>query len=215
MKGKGGKTKSKTLTETVAQPVSEQAIPATAASPPQSKPEATTPPPVAPQAQKSPQTPELSALDIQNKRLYFMGKIALVVIIAATGFVLWMYFKNPPQKQTVTTPVIVEMEPSQKEKTSFDRSEWTLEVLNGSGVAGTAGKMAKKLEALGYTISKIGNAARQNYTSSEIFISPEFSDQSEQIIADLENILESATVSGELTEGTASARLVIGRRDAQ
>jgi hypothetical protein len=91
-----------------------------------------------------------------------------------------------------------------------NRAEITLEVLNGSGVAGMAARTAERLEALGYSVIGTGNADRSNYTETQILVAPEF-DTAELLLSDLTREFDSASVSGELQDSTASARIIVGR----
>jgi hypothetical protein len=91
-----------------------------------------------------------------------------------------------------------------------NRADITLEVLNGSGVAGMAARTAERLEALGYSVIGTGNADRSNYTETQILVAPEF-DTAELLLSDLTREFDSASVSGELQDSTASARIIVGR----
>lgn len=105
----------------------------------------------------------------------------------------------------VKTPKVKE------QKTTFDKSEWVFEVLNGSGVAGRAGKAAQKLESLGYIVIEIDNADKQTYTLTEVSVIKDKLDQAEILLEDLQTKFPSATLSGEFaTDSTASARIIIG-----
>lgn len=91
------------------------------------------------------------------------------------------------------------------------RSDWSLEVLNGSGVSGLAKKIASELRDLGYPVVKVGNADQQTYQTTEIFVRSELMDKIDLVVADLRDIVKIASVSGELEEGTASARIILGK----
>ncbi|OGV97358.1 hypothetical protein A2W24_06535 [Microgenomates group bacterium RBG_16_45_19] len=90
-----------------------------------------------------------------------------------------------------------------------DKSAITLEVFNGSGVSGLAGKSATTLEGLGYTIFSTGNADASDYATTEIYTNPDFTDTT-VFLADLEAEFGSASISGTLEDSTASARLIVG-----
>jgi hypothetical protein len=59
-----------------------------------------------------------------------------------------------------------EASPTPTPAPELDRSEITIDVLNGSGITGKAGETAEKLETLGYTIGTIGNASATGTTTA-------------------------------------------------
>jgi hypothetical protein len=88
-------------------------------------------------------------------------------------------------------------------------STTTLEILNGSGVSGAAGKTATSLEKLGYKITKTGNASNSNYKLSVVYVNPNFTD-TDKLLQDLKTTFGSATISGTLKDSTASAQIIVG-----
>lgn len=93
----------------------------------------------------------------------------------------------------------------------LNRADWSFEVLNGSGESGLARKIAGQLKELGYQVVKTGNADKNNYPKTQISVKKEQTDQAELVIADLKDTIEVASIAGELTEGTASARIILGK----
>ena len=55
----------------------------------------------------------------------------------------------------------------------LDRSTLSVQVLNGSGVVGAAGKMKDVLEEKGYTVENTGNAETYDYETTQIFVKRE------------------------------------------
>lgn len=95
---------------------------------------------------------------------------------------------------------------------SDDKSSLTIEILNGSGVAGVAGKAKSLLTDLGYNITSTGNADNFEYEQSVIEIKASKS----SFLKDLEKDLSKDYVIGE-TSSTLSAsnqtdvRIIIGK----
>lgn len=142
-----------------------------------------------------------------------LGKILLLIIVVLILLVAGWYFmrnRNVAQPAPVATPVPTET-PLPINEPVFNRSDWSLEILNGSGVAGAAKKLADKIQAQGYPIVKTGNAEKDNYSQTQILVKISLQDQVELIIADLKDTIKIASVAGELKEGTASARIIIGK----
>lgn len=110
--------------------------------------------------------------------------------------------EETPSPTTTSTPL---------SETEFNRSEWSFEVLNGSGVSGLAKKIADELESLGYKIIKVGNADKSDYEKTQIFVRDNLKDQVDKVIADIGDIIKIASVAGGLEDSTASAQIIIGK----
>ena len=137
--------------------------------------------------------------------------IAIVVIILlAGGFLLrnkikgWLTLSAPTPTPTQTPTPTPTPNP-------LIRPEWSFEVLNGTSSPGLARKIADKLIALGYPVIKTGNADKDTYTQTEIQVKKDLQSKIDLVIADLKDTVKIASVGGELKEGTASARIIIGK----
>ena len=160
-----------------------------------------------------------------KRKVLVFGAITILILILAGGAFLFFGAKgqkpkeeNAPasqERETKSTPPTSSSPSSsaKPKKTSFDRSEMTLEVLNGSGASGQAAKVADKLAALGYTIIKVGNADRQTYKESQLLLSSKLKDKAsiEGFMLDLKKELDIATSSGVLKDSSASAQIIIGK----
>lgn len=104
-----------------------------------------------------------------------------------------------------------ESAPAPSVRPVLDRLKWSLEILNGSGVTGAARKTADKVQSLGYPVVRTGNADRQTYDKTELWVKKELADQAELVIADLKDAVKIASAAGELRDSTASARIIIGK----
>lgn len=93
----------------------------------------------------------------------------------------------------------------------LNRSDWSFEVLNGSGITGAAKEVADQLKALGYPVIKTANADKDDYAISEIFVKEDLLEKLDPVIVDLKDVIKFASSAGELKEGTASARIIIGK----
>jgi len=142
-------------------------------------------------------------------------KFLFIFIFLALLAVLGLFFKyqikgifikaSPTPTPATATPAPT---PTQN---PLNRSDWSLEVLNGSGVTGQAKKLADKLKEKGYVVVRSGNADKQNYDTSQIFIKKEQQDKVNLVVADLKDIVKISSVAGELKDSTASARIIIGK----
>ncbi|MDD5147772.1 MAG: LytR C-terminal domain-containing protein [Candidatus Daviesbacteria bacterium] len=142
------------------------------------------------------------------------GKKLLIIIVVLTALLFGGYFavrsiiQPSPPVTTTSTPVPT---PAPTSQPVLNRSDWSLEILNGSGVTGAARKIADQVQILGYLVVKTGNADKDSYPLSQILVKKELESQVELVVADLKDIIKIASVAGELKDGTASARIIIGK----
>lgn len=135
--------------------------------------------------------------------------LILLVILGAGGYFGYKYFKHNVAKPPVNP--IPSSTPTPAPTRSLNRLDWPFEVLNGSGVTGAAKGAKDTLTGLGYVVVKTGNANKSNYTKNELFVREGQSGDIDLVLADLKADFNIASISGELKEGTASARLIIGK----
>lgn len=150
------------------------------------------------------------------------GKKLLIIIVILILLVAGGYFavRRIIQPAPVTTPAplpISSPTPSPTSQPVLNRSDWSLEILNGSAITGAAKKIADKIQTLGYPVTKVGNAeggasgTKETYSQTQIFVKKSLQDQVKLIIADLKDIIKIASVAGELKDSTASVRIIIGK----
>jgi hypothetical protein len=148
-----------------------------------------------------------------NKRIFILGGIGLgIIVIAAVALFIFSATQNMQEetnKEVATETVLVT--PTEAPKQVLNKSEWTFEVLNGSGTAGVAKKAADQLIELGYKVIGTDNADKQTYKGNGLFVSQGMESKVDLLIADLRDAIEIATVAGILRDSTASARIIIGR----
>lgn len=157
---------------------------------------------------------EEAPIEKSGKKLYIVGGIVLgLIVVGVLGFI-FLLAANTSKENLAIAPVIQEAVVSPTPAAPvLVRSEWTFEVLNGSGTAGVAKKAADKLETLGYKVVSIDNADRQTYKGNGLFVSQEMQSKVDLLVADLKNTLTIATVAGVLKDSTVSARVIIGREE--
>lgn len=147
-----------------------------------------------------------------NKTTYILV-IILILIIGGGFFTL----KNTGLIKKIgiggATPTSTPASTSQPTPTpqALNRTEWSFEVLNGSGVTGAAKKIADSIKTLGYQVVKSGNADNQDFAQTQIFIKSDLQSKSDMVIADLKDVIKIASYAGELKDSTASARIIIGK----
>lgn len=133
-----------------------------------------------------------------------------IVVSAVYGVVLlFLIFKTDKPKEVKVTP-----SPSPVALATpvpvFDRKDFKIQVLNGSGVAGLAGKAKTKLESLGYPEVTVGNADSKDYTETEVSIKKSKANFLADIKKDLTGYTlaqDSGTVSG---DGEFDVEIILG-----
>lgn len=91
------------------------------------------------------------------------------------------------------------------------KQDISVEVLNGAGVAGAAGRAAKEVEKLGFSVALIGNADTATYAASLLSVREGYADVFSRFLPDFEKEFGITRISGTFSDSTASARLTVGR----
>jgi len=148
-----------------------------------------------------------------------MIAVIALLILSVTGWMMyvrseWMRRQElaanqmESEEQTVQEPV-VEDEIEVTETEQLERNEISLEILNGSGVAGLAAETMVAFESLGYEEISVGNA--EAVLGNELYVRSGYEDKIEVLMDDVLDELEIATISGELEDdGEIIARIVLG-----
>ena len=112
-----------------------------------------------------------------------------------------------------TSPVVADLSPSQLQ----------VQVLNGSGVAGAAGRLSASLRDAGYAVLPASNAPGRFATSAVYYVASEHRDEAELVAevvagrseaaADGDVAVASLPASGEIPAGDANVVVLIGRDD--
>lgn len=107
-------------------------------------------------------------------------------------------------------PTVVETEPTPTASPSstFKRDGLKLQVLNGSGVSGAAGKAKTLLEGLGYKDVDTGNASSSNFVKTEVSVKESAKEYLDLVIKDLSKEYE-ATAAAKVLSNTSKYDIVI------
>lgn len=138
-----------------------------------------------------------------------LAVLVLLIIAVAVYFLRGgsTVFKSQPSP----TPLATSTSTPLSTPKSLVRSEWSFEVLNGTKTAGEAKRIADKLVKLGYKVIKVGNADKNTYINTEFYVQKGLEDKLNLVVSDLKDIIMIASISGELKDSTASARIIIGK----
>jgi hypothetical protein len=103
-----------------------------------------------------------------NKKLLFISGIAFIVgLTGLSGFLLWQG-SNSQKKNVSSINASPSPLPTSSPEAKADFSPYTLQILNGSGIVGAAGKLKDTLTPLGFKEIMAGNADRTDYTQNTI-----------------------------------------------
>lgn len=119
----------------------------------------------------------------------------------------------PTKKDTAKTPTPkLTTSPTGKTTTGLDRSALSIEVRNGSGVAGAAGKMSQFLKELGYNVTATGNADNFDYESTVVEIKLSKNKYLDLLKKDLSSDYTVDNASSDLSaSSSADAVVIVGK----
>ncbi|MDP3941317.1 MAG: LytR C-terminal domain-containing protein [bacterium] len=95
--------------------------------------------------------------------------------------------------------------------TGLDRSGLTVDILNGSGVSGAAGKMSSLLKDLGYVIGSTGNADNFDYQNVTIQVKSTKSKYLPLLKKDIGSSYSVGDASSSLASGSADVVIIVGK----
>ena len=149
-----------------------------------------------------------------SKPLLLLLGLIVLLVIGATGYLLRDKFTSSEEPTPTPRPSGgLETPVTQPTPTpSFDRSKYTLRVLNGTKTSGLAATVSAQLKDLGYTIDKTGNATNSAFTKTLVRVKKDSgTGLLEQLIKDLSpdydleeggNLKDSDDVDAEVVLGT-------------
>ncbi|HJY98950.1 MAG TPA: LytR C-terminal domain-containing protein [Patescibacteria group bacterium] len=101
--------------------------------------------------------------------------VGILILVGILGFVIYKSASSSNEEITVEpTPFENLATPSGEESATptatpaADREEVSIQIQNGTGIAGEAAYLQTQLAALGYKDIKVGNASSQNATATEV-----------------------------------------------
>jgi len=146
--------------------------------------------------------------DKKNQHLFIVGTILFGAIIILTILII-IYWRTMSTKQTTTLAVVTPAPVITPTPMLFSSSGFTLEIRNGSGVTGAAGKAAEKFRARGYTVVSVGN--NDTIKQTQVYVTEEKLLFEKELLLDIQKDLPSATFAGRLKSGSVSAEIIIGK----
>lgn len=109
-----------------------------------------------------------------NKSIILWVVIVLTVAFLVSGGLILMFGGSMPSislpKKAEVTPTSAPVATVEPTKPPVTKKDLKIQVLNGSGTKGTAGKMKDLLESNGYVVSDTGNASTFDYKETEVSV---------------------------------------------
>jgi hypothetical protein len=119
-------------------------------------------------------------------RKYFWTILPVVLILGALISGVFIYLSSVKQETAQGEPSPLPVTTNEPAPTpTLKREDLKLQVLNGRGVAGTAGEAKDYLEGLGYQVIKVDNADTFDYEETEISIKKDKESYSDLLKEDL------------------------------
>jgi len=150
-----------------------------------------------------------------------MWKIIIgVLVVAILGVLGFMYYQSS-QKKLMAPPAETMISPTQAEEPTptdepVDMTEFSIEILNGSGIVGKAGEVKDLIEGEGFVVDSTGNADTYDFDKTVIQagkdVSPAFL---KALRASLLNDYDVDTSFDEIAgDSTADVVIIVGKNDA-
>ena len=131
----------------------------------------------------------------QGKNAKWLWILIILIVIGAVAFAVFRGigpFANlklgGTTEETIESPTPFSLSSPSPEASpagQVERSEASVRVLNGSGVAGAAASLKDFLEGKGWTVDKIGNAESDDFTNTVIRLKAGFANFQDTLFEDL------------------------------
>ena len=144
-----------------------------------------------------------------DRTLFVLGSVVTAVVALAVVGIVVLFVTTRTTPAPTPRPEADQPLAGTPTPAPLSRGTISFEVLNGSGVAGAAGKAALQLTDLGYAVVAIGNTEVSRGT--ELRVASIAATHASAITEDIQRLFTQATFSGVLTDSTAAAQLIIGK----
>lgn len=158
-------------------------------------------------------------MDSSNKKSGGRGLLVWVILLllvgalAGGGYYWYQHHQAEGlngEDSTAADQITQEATPTPTPTVSVVRSDWTIDVLNGTATSGVAKKVADSLKSLGYNIGKVGNAPSKDFTTSQLHVGSSDQTKAQGLLSDFKTYGVSE-IKADLTKAASmSAQLIIG-----
>jgi hypothetical protein len=154
---------------------------------------------------------EISIQPEKTSKALFLWAVVVIVAAVTTGLSLIFFASKksgPAVVAPVPTPTSMAVAPTPTLLPAPDRSDITIKVLNGGGVAGAGTKMKTFLTEKGYKVSDVGNASEYTFEQTQISVKSGKDSILNLIKSDLTGTYTVGDTNTDLTADTAYDALV-------
>lgn len=165
---------------------------------------------------ESPQMPTeiAEARGGSSKKLFVWMAIVISIALLVGGGLIAVTsgsFSSPFVPEPTSTPT-PQVSPTPIPLADLKREELNIEVLNGGGTPGAAGKMKAYLEKKGYTVTSVGNTEEYTYEQTEIHLKESKSAYRLLLEEDLQGDYTISSDAATIDEDAdADARIIVGK----
>lgn len=146
------------------------------------------------------------------KKLFVWAAIVISVALLVGGGLIAVTsgsFSVPFVAAPTPTPTIA---PTPTPALDLKREDIKIEVLNGGGTPGAAGKMKTLLEEKGYTVTRVGNTEEYTYEQTDILVKVNKEAYLGLLKEDLKDTYTIGSTAATLSEDTsADAQVIVGK----
>jgi hypothetical protein len=142
---------------------------------------------------------------------------AIVVIVAAlvigSGLILFSKKTSGTQSAKITpTPTTIVATAPTAPPVAVDRTQITIQVLNGGGKAGAATKMKTLLTDKGYQVKDVGNTPEYTYNETQVLVKPDKAGALDLLKTDLKDSYTVGTAAATLSaDSQYDAQVIVGK----
>lgn len=142
--------------------------------------------------------------------------LGVVILLMAGGAFYFLRSRSSEKGNSIPESTFTETEvnptpepsPTPSATPAFDRSKYTLRVLNGTETSGLAASVSAKLKGLGYKIEKTGNAS--NSAQTKVSVKPSLSELLSTLIKDLSSDFKAVEGQTLKTNDSADGEIILG-----
>ena len=144
--------------------------------------------------------------------------VGVVIILAVGGFALFWVTGNSDSNEgsslgIAPTPTSAPTSTPTPTPEVIDKKQVKVEILNGTGTAGDAGRAQSELEDLGYSNIEVGNADEQDETRTTVTHASNIGDESiDEIVEALEKVFEDVVAKRGTATGGFDISITTGPR---
>ncbi len=161
--------------------------------------------------------PEISMHRNGSKKSFMVWAIVTSIVALLTGGILFVVSRKGTSMPSLfvrptPTPTPAPTPTPTPTPATIDKTSFGIQVLNGGGAAGAAGKMKTFLEGKGYKVSGTGNTADYTYDTTEIHGKSTMTDALASLRLDLKDSYTLGTVAADLSASTsADVQVIVGK----